>query len=129
MELTGKSIAVIAFGVIIFVAGLGYYMGWWDNLADKIPFFADKGDLKVIVYDGNGTVNTTDDTPLANVSVSIQGTEFAKTTDSNGQAIFIDVEVGDYTVIATYNSTQLSKNVTITKDALTNVTFIFNSGQ
>ena len=129
MELNAKSVVVMALGFVIFIAGLGYYFGWWDNISDKIPWFADKGDLKVIVYDGNGTINTTDDTPLANVTVFLQGTEFKKTTDSNGTALFIDVEVGDYTVIAEYNSTQLSKNVTITKDSLTNVTFIFNSGQ
>ncbi len=124
MEL--KQIAIAGFGVLLIIAGVGYYLGWWDQLSDYIPWFADKGDLKVTVYDAKQTADTTDDVPLANVTISILSTELVKKTDENGTAYFSDVDVGDYQVQAEWGSVVLTKNVTITKDTIATVTFLFN---
>jgi len=120
------AIAAVAIGVLIIVVGGGYYFGWFEQIADYIPWFADKGDLKVTVYDAMGTTDTTDDVPLANVTISILSTELVKKTDSNGTAYFSDIDVGDYQVQAEWNSVTLAKNVTITKDTIATLTFLFN---
>ncbi len=124
MEL--KQVAIAGFGVLLIIAGVGYYLGWWEQTADRIPWFADKGDLKVLCYDAMQTADTTDDVPLANVTVSILSTELLKQTDENGTAYFSDVDVGDYQVQAEWNSVTLAKNVTITKDTIATLTFLFN---
>ncbi|WP_290597666.1 MULTISPECIES: carboxypeptidase-like regulatory domain-containing protein [unclassified Archaeoglobus] len=120
------ALAAVAIGFLTFVVGFGYYFGWWDQLYDYIPWFADKGDLKVTVYDAKQTADTSDDVPLANVTVSILSTELVKKTDENGTAYFSDVDVGDYQVQAEWGSNVLAKNVTITKDAIATLTFLFN---
>ena len=120
-------IAAICLGLILLVGGVGYYFGWWDEYLDYIPWFADKGDLNVKVYDAMNTTDTSDDVPLANVTISILSTELTKKTDSNGTAYFSDVEVGDYEVQAEWGSEIQTKNVTITKDTIATVTFLFNT--
>ncbi len=122
----GKQILIIGFGVLLILAGAGYYLGWWENVVDYIPWFADKGDLKVMVYDALRTADTSDDKPLANVTVSILSTELVKKTDANGTAFFSGVDVGDYQVQAEYGSEVLMKNVTITKGTIATLTFLFN---
>lgn len=124
MEL--KQVAIAGFGVLLIIASVGYYLGWWEQIADQIPFFTDKGDLKVKVYDAMQTTDPSDDVPLANVTISILSTELVKKTDENGTAYFSDVDVGDYQVQAEWNSVTLAKNVTITKDAIATLTFLFN---
>ena len=121
-----KQVAIIGVGVLFVLAGIGYYLGWFDQFMDYIPWFADKGDLKVTVYDAKQTADTSDDVPLANVTISILSTELVKKTDSNGTAYFSDVDVGDYQVQAEWNSVTLAKNVTITKDTIATLTFLFN---
>jgi hypothetical protein len=126
MELGTKQVLIIGVGVLLMLSGVGYYLGWWDQLTDYIPWFADKGDLKVTVYDAKQTADTSDDVPLANVTISILSTELVKKTDKNGTAYFSDVDVGDYQVQAEWGSNVLAKNVTITKDTIATLTFLFN---
>jgi hypothetical protein len=126
MEMSKAQFAVVGIGILIFLYGLGIYLGWWGSPIDYIPWFADKGDLKVKVYDAKGTTDTSDDVPLANVTVSILSTELVKKTDKNGTAYFSDVDVGDYLVQAEWGSNVLAKNVTITKDTIATLTFLFN---
>jgi len=121
-----KTVAIGCVGLLLVFLGVGYYMGWWDELSSFIPWFADKGDLKVLVYDAMQTADTSDDIPLANVTISILSTELVKLTDQNGTALFEGVEVGEYEVQADWNGTIESKNVTITKGTITIVTFLFN---
>jgi hypothetical protein len=116
----------VGLGAILLVMGVCYYFGWFDQITDYIPWFADKGDLRVRVYDAMQTAETADDKPLANVTVSILSTELVKKTDSNGTAYFSDVEVGDYQVQAEWGSSVIAKNVTITKDTIATLTFLFN---
>jgi len=121
-----KKALVVLIGVVLMVIGVGYYLGWFSSIPDLLPWHGDKGDLKVVCYDGKGTEDTGDDVPLANVTVKILSTELVKKTDENGTALFKGIEVGTYEVIAEYNSEQLNKTVTIKKDELVNVTFVFN---
>ena len=117
-------------GILLIVVGGLYYFGYFDNFdwQDYIPWFADRGTIQATVYDGNGTANTTDDTPLANATVYILGTELQKVTGDDGKAVFEKVDVGDYTVVAEFNSTLIYEDVTVQKDQTTNVTLIFNAG-
>jgi hypothetical protein len=126
MELNKTNALVLSIAAIFIVAGVGYYLGWFDEYLDKIPWWGDTGDLKVTVYDAMNTTNTTDDVPLANVTITVLSTELVKKTDSNGTALFEDIDVGSYEVQAEHNSVTLNKTVEITKDALTTVTFYFN---
>ena len=121
-----KKVLVILIGAILMIAGIGYYLGWFSDLPDLLPWFGDRGDLKVVCYDGKGTEDTSDDVPLANVTIKILSTELVKKTNESGIALFKGVEVGTYEVVAEYNSEQLSENVTIEKGKMVNVTFIFN---
>jgi len=120
-------VVAIIVGVALIIGGVGYYLGWFDEYIDLIPWFADKGDLKVLVYDGQNTTDTTDDVPIANVTVSILSTELTKKTDNNGTALYTDVEVGDYEVQADWNSSILTNNVTIGKDKVAELIFRFNT--
>ncbi|MEM2191714.1 MAG: carboxypeptidase-like regulatory domain-containing protein [Archaeoglobaceae archaeon] len=122
-----KEAAIFVVGIVLIAIGAGYYFGWFNEVKNWIPWFADKGDLKVMVYDAMQTSNTSDDVPLANVTVTILSTELVKRTDSNGTAMFSGVEVGDYQVQAEWNSATQIKNVTITKNAIATVTFLFNT--
>ena len=121
-----KKALVVLIGIALILIGVGYYLGWFSKIPDMLPWHGDKGDLKVVCYDGKGTADTSDDVPLANVTVKIMSTELVKKTNENGTALFKGVEVGTYEVVAEYNSEQLNKTVTIRKDELTNVTFVFN---
>ncbi|RLI75974.1 hypothetical protein DRO97_01945, partial [Archaeoglobales archaeon] len=67
-----------------------------------------------------------DDVALANVTISILGTELQQKTNANGTVLFNNVEVGDYTVVAEYNSTLLYEDITIQKEDIAIVDFIFN---
>ena len=125
-----KKALVVLIGVVLMVIGVGYYLGWFSNIPDLLPWHGDKGDLKFVCYSDPGTPdNPDDDTPLANVTVKILSTELVKKTDENGTAIFKGVEVGTYEVVAEYNSEQLNKTVTIEKGELVNVTFVFSVGR
>ncbi len=123
-------IILAGFGILLIVVGGLYYFGYFDNfdLNDYIPWFADRGNIQATVLDGNGTSDTSDDIPLANATVYILGTELQKVTGDDGKALFEKVDVGDYTVVAEHNSTLVYEDVTVKKDATTNVTLIFNAG-
>jgi len=121
-----KQLIVIGLGIFILAGGVAYFAGWLGDLSDYIPWFSDKGDLLVKTYDGMGTSDTSDDVPLANVTVTVLSTELTGTTDENGSIMFEDVEVGTYEVQAEYGSDVLTENATIEKDLVTTVTFVFN---
>ncbi len=125
-----NQLILAGFGILLIALGGLYYFGYFDNFdwQDYIPWFADRGDIKATVFDGNGTADTSDDIPLENATVYILGTELQKITDSNGEALFENVDVGDYTVVAEHNSTLVYEDVTVQKDATVNVTLIFNAG-
>ncbi|MBO8183152.1 MAG: carboxypeptidase regulatory-like domain-containing protein [Archaeoglobus sp.] len=125
-----NQLILAGFGILLIALGGLYYFGYFDNFdwQDYIPWFADRGDIKATVFDGNGTSDTSDDIPLENATVYILGTELQKITGSDGVALFENVDVGDYTVVAEHNSTLVYEDVTVQKDATVNVTLIFNAG-
>lgn len=121
-----KQVLAVGIGALLIVCGVGYYLGWFGDLGDYIPWFSDKGDLLVKAYDGMNTTDTSDDVPLANVTVTVLSTELTGVTDENGSIMFEDVEVGDYEVQAEWGSVILTENATVQKDLVTTVTFVFN---
>jgi len=82
-----KKALVVLIGVVLMVIGVGYYLGWFSSIPDLLPWHGDKGDLKVVCYDGKGTEDTSDDVPLANVTVKILSTELVKKTDEKDAEI------------------------------------------
>jgi len=105
---------VIIVALLIVIAGV-YFQG---EQPSPIPWYPSKGSLKVVCYDELGL-------PLPNVTVQVLSTELIKRTDKNGTATF-SVDVGEYTVLAEYNSELLTKLAKIEENKQTTVKFVFN---
>lgn len=79
---------------------------------------------------GGTVTDAKDNTPLVGAIVKIEGTQRGAETDANGEYVILNIDVGNYTVIASYVGYTASKqtNVKVSVDLRTKVNFSLSSG-
>jgi len=79
---------------------------------------------------GGTVTDAKDNTPLVGAIVKIEGTQRGAETDANGEYVILNIDVGKYTVIASYVGYTASKQteVKVSVDLRTKVNFSLSSG-